>query len=167
MSNATLLIGNLFSLLSSICIAVSVIKRSKKDFMLWQIGDTFWGMLTNVTLNAQAALMISIVCFIRNLLSYKNRLTGTITAFLLVLSVFLGAWANNLGLIGWLPIVASAGYTFCIYLTKNEQQMRYALLLNMALWFVHNFYVQAYPSALSNVLLCGWSGYHIIKNHHA
>lgn len=161
-----LIIGNIFSLLSAICIAISVIKKSKKDLMYWQIGDTFFGIMANIALSAFAALVISIICFIRNILSYKNRLTKNITCILLVVSVVVGLYANNLAMIGLLPIIASASYTICIYITKNEQQMRWALIANMLLWFIHNFYVQAYPSAVANIILCVWTAVQIFKNRH-
>ena len=132
--------------------------------MYWQIGDTLFGIVANIALLAFAALVISVICLIRNILSYKNRLTKEITAILLVVSVVVGLYANNLGSIGLLPIIASAGYTICIYITKNEQQMRWALAVNMILWFVHNNYVQAYPSAIANILLCGWTAGQIFAN---
>ena len=158
-----LIIGNIFSLLSAICIAVSVVKKSKKDLMYWQIGDTFFGIIANIALFAYAALVISIVCFIRNILSYKNKLSKNITIILLTVSVIVGLYANNLAFIGLLPIIASASYTICIYLTKNEQQMRWSLSVNLLLWFVHNVYVQAYPSAIANIVLCIWTFMQIFK----
>ena len=158
-----LLIGNFFSLLSAICIAVSAAKKSKADFMWWQIGDTFFGIFANIALFTYSALVISIICLIRNVLSYCNKLTKNITLLLLVLSVIIGLYANNRGIIGWFPVVASASYTVFIYTTKNEQQMRYALIFNMLLWLVHNAYVQAYPSAIANVLLCLWTLWQAIK----
>ena len=161
---AHLIIGNIFSLLSAICIAMSVIKKSKKDFMYWQIGDTLFGMVANIMLFAYSALVISVICFIRNVLSYKNMLTKNLIYVLLVLSVLVGGYANNLAIIGGLPIIASASYTICIYLTKNEQQMRWALAVNMMLWFIHNQYVKAYPSAVANVVLCVWTFIQIYKN---
>lgn len=158
-----LIIGNIFSLLSAICIAVSVVKKSKKDLMYWQIGDTFFGIIANIALFAYAALVISVVCFIRNILSYKNKLSKNITIILLAVSVIVGLYANNLAFIGLLPIIASASYTICIYLTKNEQQMRWSLSVNLLLWFVHNVYVQAYPSAIANIVLCIWTFMQIFK----
>lgn len=158
-----LILGNIFSLLSAICIAISVIKQSKKDFMCWQIGDTFFGIIANIALCAYAALVISIICFIRNILSYQNRLTKLITIILLIASILIGLYANNLAIIGLLPIIASASYTICIYVTKNEQQMRWALTINMILWFIHNLYVQAYPSAIANIVLCAWTFMQIYK----
>ena len=158
-----LLIGNIFSLLPAICIALSLIKKSKKDFTFWHIGDTIFGMVANISLFAYSALVISIICFVRNLLSYKNMLTKNITYALLLLSVPIGLYANNLSYIGLLPIIASASYTICIYITKNEQQMRWSLAFNMLLWFVHNFYVKAFPSAIANIVLCIWTFIQIYK----
>lgn len=111
------------------------------------------------------SLVISVVCLIRNILSYKNKLTKNLTYLLLIISVAIGLYANNLGGIGLMVILASAGYTVCIYLTKNEQQMRWAMVVNQLLWFIHNFYVQAYPSAVACIVLCIWTFIQIYKNH--
>jgi len=160
----SLIIGNIFSLLSAICLAVSVIKKSKKDFMYWQIGDPLFGIATCIVLSAYAALVISVVCLVRNILSYKNKLTKNLTYLLLIASVVIGLYANNLGGIGVMAVLASAGYTVCIYLTKNEQQMRWAMVVNQLLWFIHNFYVQAYPSAVACIVLCVWTSIQIYQN---
>lgn len=159
----SLIIGNIFSLFSAICIAISAAKNNKKDFMLWQIWDTLFGIFANIALFAYAALVISIVCLIRNILSHQNKLTKKRTYILLIAGIFIGLYANNLSIIGYLPIIASASYTICIYLTKNDQQMRYALVVNMILWLIHNLYVQAYPSAIANFIICFWTIYQIIK----
>ena len=103
------------------------------------------------------------MCLIRNILSYKDKLTKNITIILIILGIIIGLYANNRGIIGWLPIIASATYTICIYITTNEQQMRWALIFNMLLWFVHNAYVQAYPSAIANIVLCLWTGVQILR----
>ena len=134
--------------------------------MYWQIGDTLFGSVANIALGAYAALVISIICLVRNILSYQNQLTRKITVVLLILSIGIGLYVNNLAIIGLLPIIASASYTICIYITKNEHQMRWALMINMILWFIHNLYVQAYPSAIANILLCGWTLTQIYKNRH-
>ena len=82
----------------------------------------------------------------------------------MILCVIAGLWANNRGIIGLFPIIASASYTVFIYTTKNEQQMRWALVSNLILWFVHDAYVQAYPSALTDFVLIIWTGRQILKN---
>ncbi|MBE6452441.1 MAG: hypothetical protein E7012_03005 [Alphaproteobacteria bacterium] len=41
--------------------------------MYWQIGDPLFGIATCIVLSAYAALVISVVCLIRNILSYKGK----------------------------------------------------------------------------------------------
>lgn len=159
-----LVIGNIFSLLSAICIAVSAIKKNKEDLIYWQILDVIFYILSSIALCAYAALMTNTVSLIRNILAYKNKLTKNITWILLILCIISGLWANNLGIIGLFPIVASGSYTVLMYITKNDQQMRWALVSNLMLWFVHDVYVQAYPSAITDFILSVWSCWQIFKN---
>ena len=158
-----LIIGNLFSLLSAICLAVSAMKKSKKKMMLWQSCDAAFGILANAFLCAYAAMVISLICFIRNVLSYRDKMNKTATCVFLLLGVVAGACANNLGAVGWLPITAAAVYTVCIWLTVNEQQMRYALIVNLLLWFAHCVFVKAVPSAVVTLTLCLWTAIQAVK----
>ncbi len=159
-----LIIGNIFSLLSAICIAVSVIKKNKNDLIWWQIIDVIFCILSNIALYTYAALTTNTVSLIRNILAYKNKLNKKLTFILVVLCIIAGLWANNRGIIGLFPIIASASYTILMYTTRNEQQMRYALVSNLVLWFIHDFYVQAYPSAIMDMVLSLWTVLQIFQN---
>lgn len=152
-----LVIGNIFSLLSAICIAVSVIKKNKNDLIWWQIIDVIFCILSNIALYTYAALTTNSIALIRNILAYKNKLSKKLTFILVVLCIIAGLWANNRGIIGLCPIIASASYTILMHTTNNEQQMRYALISNLMLWFVHDIYVQAYPSAITDIALSVWT----------
>ena len=159
-----LVIGNIFSLLSAICIAVSVIKKNKNDLIWWQIIDVIFCILSNIALYTYAALTTNTVSLIRNILAYKNKLSKKLTFILVVLCIIAGLWANNRGIIGLFPIIASASYTILMHTTNNEQQMRYALVSNLVLWFIHDFYVQAYPSAIMDMVLSLWTVLQIFQN---
>ena len=126
--------------------------------------DTSFCILSNIALFAYAALTTNSVALFRNILAYKNKLTRNITYILLILCVITGLYANNLGIIGILPIIASTSYTLLMFITKNEQQMRYALASNLTLWMIHDFYVQAYPSAITDFILSVWTVIQITKN---
>lgn len=152
-----LVIGNIFSLLSVICIAVSVIKKNKNDLIWWQIIDVIFCILSNIALYTYAALTTNSIALIRNILAYKNKLSKKLTFILVVLCIIAGLWANNRGIIGLFPIIASSSYTILMHTTNNEQQMRYALISNLMLWFVHDIYVQAYPSAITDIALSVWT----------
>ena len=164
MPMTSLLIGNFFSLLSATSLAVSVAKKSKKDLIWWQIWDAVFGMMASFFLNAYAAAVICIVYVIRNVLAYQDRLTKNKTIFLMIAGGCVGWYANNLGVIGWLPIIAAVGYTACIYLSKNEQQLRWALIASISLWIIHNVYVRAYPYVILDSCVTVWTFIQIYKN---
>lgn len=157
-------IGNVFSLIAAICIAVSVIKKSKKDLIGWQIVDVIFCILSCLALASYAAASSNAVALVRNILAYKNKLTKNLMWVLCGLCVIVGLWANNRGVIGLLPIIASGSYTFLMYTTKDEQQMRWALVSNLILWLVHDAYIQSYPLAVMDFMLSVWTGIQIYKN---
>jgi len=160
----TLIIGNIFSLLAAIFIGISVIKKSKKDLIGWQIWDVIFCILSSFVLASYASATTNTVALIRNVLAYKNKLTKKITGVLTFLCVVVGLWANNRGIIGLFPIVAAGSYTVLMYTTKDEQQMRWALVSNLMLWLVHDAYIQSYPLAVMDFMLSVWTAVQIYKN---
>ena len=159
-----LIVGNIFSFLASMCTAVSVVKKSKTDFMHWQVGNTVFAILTNVALFSYSGVTTNAVSLVRNVLAYKNKLSFMRTLVICVISVSLGFVFNNRGLIGILPVLSSAGYTLCIYLTKNEQQLRYALIADLSLWATYYLYIRGYPSVITYMVLNIWTAVQIVKN---
>ena len=101
---------------------------------------------------------------LRNVLAYKDKLSDKITGLLVILSVIFGLWINNLGMIGILAVTASASYTVFMYITKNEQQMRWAFVLNQVLWIIHDAYIKAYPATATAAVLTFWTLMQIYKN---
>ncbi len=166
----SLLLGNLLSCGTVICLALSATVHSKKKLIGWQVLGSVFCILSNIVLMAYPSAATTAVSLIRNILSYQNKLTKTITAVLTLLCIIMGLIFNNLGWIGLFPIAAVASYTVLLYTTKNEQQMRYALILSMLLWFVPDIYVKAYPAALNDILMALWTAFfavkHLIKSRH-
>ena len=158
------ILGNIFSLLSSVFVLISVAVQSKKKLIKIQTISIFFYILTCVALSVYSALVSIFIALIRNILAYKNLLTKNITFILCLLVVVLGIYVNNTGMIGLLPIVAIVCYTILIYITKNEQQMRYAVVLYMILWFIQNIYIKAYPSAITNAIVFLWTIFQIFKH---
>ena len=158
-----IILGNIFSFFATLCIIISVAKKTKTAFIGWQIGDDIFGCLTCLTLASYSALTVCLVCFIRNLLAYKNKLNKLLTGILFLANIIIGLYVNNLGVIGLLPIIAAASYTIFVYLAKTAQQMRLALISNLALWVVHCWYIKAYPSTLINLSICCWTIYQATK----
>lgn len=132
--------------------------------MYWQVGNTIFAILTNFILVSYSGVTTNAVSLVRNVLSYKNKLTVRRTFILLVISVSLGVIYNNIGYIGLMPVFSSACYTLCVYLTKNEQQMRYALIADLTVWASYYLYIQAYPSVITYLTLNVWTAIQIIRH---
>jgi len=153
----SLIIGNILALLSVIFAFVSVVKKKKTDLIGWQVINIAFCIFSSIALLAYAALSTNCISLIRNMLAYKKKLTLTATIILSVLCVVVGLYVNNLGFIGSLAIWASVGYTVLMYMAKNAQQMRYAVILSSVLWVIHDFYIQSYPTVMSNCCLVAWT----------
>ncbi|MBO7645341.1 MAG: YgjV family protein [Alphaproteobacteria bacterium] len=158
------ILGNIFSLVAAICLAISVFKKTTKSLLLWQSVEVVFCILSNIALVTYSALTTNSLALVRDILAYKNKLTETATFLLLVGCIIFGLMANNRGFVGVFPMMASLVYTLFLYAFRNEQQIRFALIINLMLWFVHDFYVGAYPSAVMDVSLSAWTLFNILKN---
>ena len=159
-----LILGNILSLAASVCTAISVVKKNKTDFMHWQVGNTLFAILTNIALLSYSGVTTNSISLVRNVLAYKNKLSAVMTFVILVMSISLGFFFNNRGIIGILPVLSSASYTFCIYVTKNERPLRYVLIVDLSVWAMYYLYIQAYPSVITYMILNVWTVIQIFKN---
>ena len=161
-----LILGNIFALLASICVVISVVKKNKKALIGWQTIQIVFCIISGIALFAYAAVVTNCIALIRNILACKNKLTTQMTFALSMVCIIVGWYINNLGFIGWFAIIASTSYTVFMYTTKNAQQMRYAMLTNIALWLVHDLYIQSYPSVITGIVLFVWTIIQIIRHEH-
>lgn len=155
----SLILGNLLSLCAVVCLAISVVKKNKKSLIAWQVSDTAFFVASTLVLRSYSAVVTNSVSLLRNLCAYYGKLNKALAIFFCGIIVVIGLYLNNRGVIGWLPIIASVQYTICLYVTKNEQQMRWALVFNLMFWFIHDTYIQAYPAALNDLGLSAWTAF--------
>ena len=160
----TLILGNILSLCAVICLAISVLKKNKRRLIYWQILDTGFFIASTFVLASYSAVVTNSVSLIRNLLAFKNRLNLNWVIFFCVIMTVLGLYFNNRGVIGWLLIMASVEYTICLMITRNVQQMRYALIVNLSFWLVHDAVIQSYPAALNDLTLGIWTAVQVWRN---
>lgn len=154
-----LIIGNILSFCCAACLAVSVVKKDKRNLIWWQIWDSIFGLLASLVLFSYSSFTTGVLCATRNVVAYSKGLTRLTTILFIIICIITGLYANNRGIWGLFPIAAFTGYTISMYWAKNDQQMRYSLIVNLSLWLIHDFYIQAYPSAIMDIVLCFWTAY--------
>ena len=109
------------------------------------------------------ALTISI-SIIRNSLMVKKKMTKAILTILIIIQIIVGSYLNQLGLIGYLPIISSVSYSLAIAITRNLQWLRWVIIENMLLWLIYDLTIQAYPAAITDITITLTTLIAIIKN---
>ena len=82
----------------------------------------------------------------------------------IIFYILFGLAFNTKGWIGIFPILASSSYAIFCLKSNNAQILRYGLVLNQILWFLHDMFVKAYPSMTVEILISIITIYNIINS---
>jgi len=157
-------LGTICSLICAILIAWSTFSKNKKDMAKIQIFNPIFGALSNFFLCSYSAVVTNIVNVIRNYLTYKEKINNKITILFIIFYILFGLAFNTKGWIGIFPILASSSYAIFCLKSNNAQILRYGLVLNQILWFLHDMFVKAYPSMTVEILISIITIYNIINS---
>ncbi len=94
----------------------------------------------------------------------KKKMTKTILTILIIIQIIVGTYLNQLGIVGYLPIISSVSYSLAIAATPNLQWLRWVIIENMLLWLIYDLTIQAYPAAITDVTITLTTLIAIIRN---
>ena len=94
----------------------------------------------------------------------KKKMTKTILTILIIIQIIVGTYLNQLGIIGYLPIISSVSYSLAIAATPNLHWLRWVIIENMLLWLIYDLTIKAYPAAVTDVTITLTTLVAIIKN---
>ena len=110
--------------------------------------------------SAIGALCVAISSFAKS----KNKMTKTILTILIIIQIIVGSYLNQLGVIGYLPIISSVSYSLAIAITRNLQWLRWVIIENMLLWLIYDLTIKAYPAAITDITITLTTLIAIIRN---
>ncbi len=146
-----LVIGNIVGLIGSLFMIIGGFLKTKEKSLMAQTMQLILLSISNLILGSISGFIISLISAIRNLLSYKNKLTK-ITIFLIILiSIVLTIKFNNLGFIGYLPLINNIIFILCMN-TKSDTKFKLLTIFYMILWLIHNIYIKSYTTSLFNCI---------------
>lgn len=158
-------IAMIFSGLGAFCLAYSSFTKNKQQMLIWQISDYIFTMIANLLLGGYTGALTISVSIIRNTLIIKQKNTKWITLCLVLIQISLGSYVNNLGVIGFLPIISSVSYTLTTFLTSKMQILRWLIIENMLLWLVYDITIKAYPAVCMDIFISLSTLLAIYKHH--
>lgn len=146
----TLLIGNIISTVGAvIMIGTGFIKRKNNILLAQCVMFGFMGT-GNLVLGGTTGFIANAVGILRNLLCIKWKYTVWMKLAFMAVQIALSASVNNLGLIGWIPVVAVCTYTWMLD-TKNEVVLKTVIIVTQLMWCVYDFTICNYASFLCDV----------------
>ena len=146
--------GNIFSLLATATDLYSAYRKTTRSILLAQTASQCFLGASSLVLGGYSAVVQNIVSVIRNITAMGKRTSKAVEYLLIVLGVALGIGFNNLGAIGWLPVVANLEYSIAVFRFKeNERRLKAAFSICIALYFIFNVFISNYVGAASNFIV--------------
>ncbi len=150
MIETSIIAGNIFSLCAMISDSISGTRKKHSEIMAVQIASQFFYCASSIVLKGYSSTAQNIVAVFRNLAAMKNVKSKVLEWSLILAGVVLGLAFNNLGLLGWLPIIANLEYSIAVFkLRNNEKALKLAFIINMVLYAVFSAVIMNYVGVLS------------------
>ena len=146
-----LLIGNIIALVASILMVYSGIVKNKKKVIYIQSLQIGLFVVSNLVLNGISGAIINGISFIRNILCYKNKLGFKEKIIITCFSTILTIYFNNLGLVGYLPLISTTIYLWLMTI-KDVKKFKILMIFTIILWCIYDFSIQSYTAGLFDTL---------------
>ncbi len=143
----TILIANVIALIASILMVYTGYIKKKEKILFFQTVQIGLSVISNIILGGITGAIINALGLIRNILCYKEKLNKIAQVILIILSILLGVYFNNLALIGLLPIISNVVYIVFMNI-KDVIKFKYLIIFTMTMWLVYDIYIMSYTSAV-------------------
>ena len=143
----TILIANAIALIASLLMVYTGYIKKKEKILFFQTIQIGLSVISNLILGGITGAIINALGLIRNILCYKEKLNKIAQIILIILSIVLGVYFNNLALIGLLPIISNVVYIVFMNI-KDVIKFKYLIIFTMTMWLVYDIYIMSYTSAV-------------------
>ena len=160
-----LIIGNLSSAVALGVDCVAATRKTAKGLLLVQSVGLFFYFLSTMVLKGYSGAVQNAIGILRNFAAIKNIDNPFVTWTLVGTGAAVGIWVNNLGLVGYMPVIANVVYTLGVFRFKNnERALKLCLLSMVALYGAFNIVIQNYAGAVGNVIIIITTAMALIKS---
>ena len=87
----------------------------------------------------------------RNILCYKEKLGIKEKVLISVLSISISIYFNNLGLLGYCPLIGTITYLWFMDI-KDVVKFKYLIIFTMSTWSIYNFIIKSYTTMVFNII---------------
>ena len=146
-----LIIGNIIALIASLIMVYSGILKNKKKILYFQTIQIGLSVVSNIILQGISGAIINAINLIRNILCYKEKLDIKEKIIITLLATILIFKFNNLGILGFLPLISTITYTWLMNI-KDVKKFKILIAFTTFLWFVYDLSIKSYTSAIFDAM---------------
>ncbi len=149
-----LIIGNLCSLLAVFTDSISATRKTTRGVLLVQsVSQIIYG-IGSAVLGGYSGAVQNAMSVLRNFVAIMKIDSKALKWVMVILGVVLGALFNNLGIWGWLPILANLEYTLAVFYFKdNQRALKIAFLISVVLFAVFNGIILSIVGVVTNMIV--------------
>ncbi|MBO5387549.1 MAG: YgjV family protein [Lachnospiraceae bacterium] len=146
------LLGNIFSLLGSICSLISTRAKTYKNTLLIQTVDATLYTLSCLCLGGYSGVTINACAIVRNLSCVFLQLKNWMKVSFILVTFILGVLFRDKEIYGWLPIVASTFYAIVMIVTQDIKKLKIGLIINNILWMLYEIVIFDFVGVVFKVI---------------
>ena len=146
-----IILGNVFMLISATSMIASGLPKTKRNSLIFQFIDSVSATIGLFLLGSFAGSLVCVFSIITDILCYKEKLNKTTKPIIIVLCVVTSLLVNNIGIYGFLPIAAFIITTYTMS-TKNMYKYKFAFLIAIVLWLIHDISISSYVDIVCDAL---------------
>jgi hypothetical protein len=148
-----IIIGNIISFFAAVLLALTAWTKSEKRTFIYQVGENLVLGISSLVFGSFAAAVTAFLSASRCIVILKGKYTKPVMFLYTVLIVVLGLLTNTKGIIGFLPVIASVEYAMLNYYTSDIRGLKWALIINLALWDFYAFWIKDFSSGIAWIIM--------------
>ena len=154
MNYISLIVGNLCSILAMCTDSISATRKTPKGVLMAQnLSQLFYGVGA-VVLKGYSGAVQNLVSILRNFTAIRKIESKALEWFLVILGVALGIIFNNMGLVGYLPVIANLQYTLVVFRCgENERMLKFSFMIAVGMFAIFNLFIYNFVGAALNFIV--------------
>lgn len=160
-----IVMANVLTVVANLFLIYGTRKDKKKEMLFLQILFFLLLSMANLLLNCYSAVVVNIICLIRNVCTYYDKNGLYVNILLIALTVVIGLAVNSNGYLGLLPIVGNLVETLAILYPKSTaEQIKIAGIISCCCCIILCFSLKNYAGSLFDFLTAiGYISYFVTK----
>ena len=150
--NLRLLAGNVISFIAAVFMGVAAASKKRRTMFIFQMLDCLFLGVAQLVFGVPSAATVLFFGVLRNIAILKQKYSLFVMLSFLITTVIVGILSNASGLLGIIPIAATAIITVGCYFAKTHNGIKGVFMANLGLWTIYSVLIFDFVTATVNFI---------------